>query len=297
MRYALLAHVSSSNSPEVGSAITSGWELFWAAWQWDTLAITAFVVAQVLYLYWVKLKWNRKTFYFTLGNLIILIALVSPIATIGETYLFSVHMVQHLLLEIVAVPLLIIGLPAKVAAKPMRWAWFRKLAKLLGNPWLAWMIGVGTLWVWHMPLLYNLTLETRGIHILEHAMFMISATIFWYAVLDPIEKFRLSTFPAIAYLFSACFVNSLLAIFLTFAPVGIYPYYLNPTDKLGALTFIREVWGIIPEVDQQAGGAIMWVFGGVIFLWALLGVLVRWFQSPDEEVILPSSPRRKLHAS
>jgi len=281
MSYPLLAHVGENHNAVTNVPILSNWELFKAGWHWDPLALAGVTASLGIYFFAFKCKWNRKGAYFTAGNLVILLALVSPIATLGESYLFSVHMVQHLLLEIIAVPLLVIGLPAKLSSWPLRWTPFRRLAKLLGRPGLAWIIGVGTLWIWHLPVLYNLTLESKTIHILEHLSFVVSAIIFWYPLLDPIGKYRLSALPAVLYLFSACLVNSLLAILLTFAPAGLYPYYLNPEDVLGALYLIREVWGILPEIDQQMGGAIMWVLGGVVFLAVLIGVLVRWYRKPD----------------
>jgi len=282
MNYPLLAHVGESHAaPEIASVMT-GWELFKTSWHWDPLAVGGVAVAMGAYLFLVRFKWDKHTVYFTLGNTIILIALVSPIATIGETYLFSVHMVQHLLLEIVAVPLLILGIPAKLAGYFMRWKPLRALANVLGVPLIAWLIGVTTLWIWHWPTLYNLTLENKAIHVLEHISFVISATIFWYAVLDPIEKYRLKTLPALFYLFSAGLANTLLAILLTFAPEGLYPYYLNPNDSLGALSLIREKWGILPHMDQQMGGAIMWVMGGMVFTLIVILLLARFYNTKEE---------------
>lgn len=282
MNYPLLAHTAHQPAPEV-SPIMTGWELIKTAWHWDPWAIGGIAFTLTVYLLLVRFHWDRHTLFFLLGNLIIFIALVSPIATIGETYLFSVHMVQHLLLEIIAVPLLILGIPAKLAAYFLRWKPLRKLAGVLGIPTVAWLIGVGTLWIWHWPPLYNLTLESRSIHILEHLAFVISATIFWYALLDPIEKYRLKTLPAIVYLFTAGLINTLLAVMLTFAPAGLYPYYLNPRDPLGALPLIRDQWGIDPNMDQQMGGAVMWVLGGIVFTLILIVILAQWYQSPEEE--------------
>lgn len=278
MNYPLLAHVSHSPEP-----ISSAWDLIREGWHWDPLAVGGVTLAIGTYLTLVKFRLDKYTCFFLLGNAILLFALVSPIATIGETYLFSVHMLQHLLLEIVAVPLLILGIPAKVAAFFMRWKPLRNFAEVLRIPIVAWLIGIGTLWVWHWPLLYNLTLENRSIHIFEHVTFVISATIFWSALLDPVEKYRLKFIPAFVYLFSAGLINTLLAILLTFAPAGLYPYYLNPRDPLGALQLIREKWRIDPVMDQQMGGAIMWVMGGIVFTLILIVLLVRWYQSPEEE--------------
>lgn len=281
MRYPILAHVDSPLVIE--ETITTGWELFKNSWHWDPWAIGGVGGALTGYFLLTRFQWNKQALLFTLGNSAILLALVSPIATIGETYLFSVHMVQHLLLEIVAVPLIILGIPPKVAAYFLRWRPLREIANVLRIPVIAWLIGIGTLWVWHWPILYNMALENRTIHLLEHACFIISATIFWAALLDPVEKYRLKMIPAFVYLFTAALINTLLAILLTFAPAGLYPYYLNPRDPLGALNLIRNQWGIDPQMDQEMGGAVMWVLGGIVFTLVLIVILARWYQSPEEE--------------
>ena len=280
MPYPLLAHTGQAH--EVITTLT-GWDLLKNSWHWDPWAIGGIALAMGSYLILAKGRWDKHTYFFTLGNFVLFIALVSPIATIGETYLFSVHMVQHLLLEIIAVPLLILGIPAKMAAYFMRWKPLRSIANVVGTPMIAWMIGVGTLWIWHWPPLYNLTLKSTTIHFLEHVAFVVSATIFWYALLDPIEKYRLQTPQAIVYLFTAGLVNTLLAILLTFAPAGLYPYYLNPRDPLGALSLIREKWSIDPQMDQQMGGGVMWVLGGIVFTLILIVILARWYASGEED--------------
>lgn len=241
----------------------------------------------VLYLYWVKFRLDRNTWLFLSGSLIMLLALISPIATLGETYLFSVHMVQHLLLMIVAVPLMILGTPAKLTARLMRWRPLRNLADVVRIPMIAWLIGVSTLWVWHWPPFYNLTLESRTVHILEHLSFVVSSTIFWAALLHPLDRYRLKMIPAFIYLLTGGMINTLLAILITFAPPGLYPYYLNPRDPLGALHLIRNDWGIDPAMDQQMGGAVMWVAGGMIFTLILLVTLARWYASDKEKSYEP----------
>jgi len=281
MRYPILAHVDSP--PLMEETIMTGWDLFKSSWHYDPWAIGGVSLALTTYLVLTKFRWDKHTTLFLAGNGVILIALISPIATIGETYLFSVHMVQHLLLEIVAVPLLILGTPARVVAYFLRWRPLRQIANVLRIPVLAWLIGMTTLWVWHTPFLYNLALENRAVHILEHLCFVVSATIFWAALFDPVQKYRLKMIPAFVYLFTAALTNTLLAILLTFAPAGLYPYYLNPRDPLGALNLIRNQWGIDPQMDQQMGGAVMWVMGGMVFVLILVFILARWYAGPEEE--------------
>lgn len=142
----------------------------------------------------------------------------------------------------------------------------------------------GTLWVWHIPALYNATLYSEWVHAVAHLCFVLSATIYWHALLDPLEAFRLKPAQALIYLVSAGFVNSLLAIMITLAPGILYTFYENPPDRLGLLDALRERWGIDVLMDQQAGGALMWVLGSLVFLIAVMGVLVRWFRAPERDL-------------
>ena len=189
----LFAHLSNHETAHV---VTTA-ELVRSTWNWDPWVLIPMAIGMVLYLWGVRLQWNRQTVLFVSGNLIIMAALVSPIANIGETYLFSIHMLQHLLLTLVAAPLLLLGVPRQFTQRLLRIRSLRRLMRPFGNPILAWAIGVGTLWVWHLPALYNRTLEVEWVHVSEHICFVLAATIFWNAVLDPIAAFRLKTGQAI----------------------------------------------------------------------------------------------------
>ncbi len=227
---------------------------------------------------------------FLAGVLLLLLALISPLDTLGDRYLFSVHMAQHLLLVLIVPPLLLLGLPPWLAARLLSWAPAGAAERVLGQPALAWALGVGTLWLWHAPALYNAALAAENVHVAQHLTFLVAATVFWWPVLAPPGSRRLAALPAMLYLFTAGAANSVLGILLTFAPPGLYPLYLNPPDPLGLLPLLRGGWGWSPTADQQAGGLLMWVAGGPIYLAAILATLVRWFAEPDDE-------RRTLHAA
>jgi len=227
---------------------------------------------------------------FLAGALILLLALVSPLDTLGDRYLFSAHMAQHLLLVLVVPPLLLLGLPPWLVARLLRWAPAAAAERVLGWPAVAWALGVGTLWLWHAPALYNAALANETVHVGQHLTFLVAATVFWWPTIAPSGGRRLAALPAMVYLFSAGAANSVLGIVLTFAPPGLYPLYLNPPDPLGLLPLLRQGWGLAPTADQQAGGLLMWVAGTPVYLGAILATLVRWFGEPDEEM-------RRLHAA
>jgi cytochrome c oxidase assembly factor CtaG len=148
---------------------------------------------------------------------------------------------------------------------------------------VAWVLGSGTLWVWHLPYLYNLTLANENIHIFEHITFLVTGTILWWPVFSPLRERRLAPLIAIVYLFLASLANGLLGIFFTLANTAFYTGYLHPDDELGALSLIRNTWGLDPVADQKLGGAFMWVIGSVIFLWAILVMVARWYSEGEAD--------------
>lgn len=225
----------------------------------------------------------RSFLLFLAGDLVLLFALVSPLDEIGDTYLFSAHMLQHLLLVLLAPPLLISGLPKEPMRLALQKSIVGSLERILSKPVVAWFLGIGTLWIWHLPVLYNATLAHERIHIFEHLTFIVTGVIFWWPIFTPLKERRYPPATGIAYLGSGALTNTVLGVLLTFAPAGFYPYYVHPRDPYGALSLIRNGWGLDAADDQQLGGVLMWVLGGLFFLTALMVVMRRWYQTPDQE--------------
>lgn len=222
---------------------------------------------------------------FLSGVLVLLIALVSPLDTLGDTYLFSAHMAQHLLLVEIVPPLLLIGVPPALFAWLLRCQPLATVERMLGRPGVAWPVGVVTLWAWHAPGLYEAALRHGGIHLLQHLSFLVAWTIFWWPVIAPLgERRRLSSWAAVGYLLLGSLASSILGILLTFSPPAIYPAYLHPVDRLGVLPLIWGQWGLTPAVDQRLGGGMMWMLGGVFFLLAILGTYARWSVEEDSDL-------------
>lgn len=219
---------------------------------------------------------------FVLGVLVLLFALVSPLDVLGDGYLFSAHMAQHLLLIEVVPPLLLLGLPPGAVARLLAWPPADRLERTLGRPAPAWLLGTGVLWAWHAPALYNAALASEGIHVVQHLSFLVAATVFWWPVLAPLSARRLPAWAAVGYLFAGAFANSVLGIVLTFSPPGLYPAYLRPADPLGILPLLRDGWGLTPAADQRLGGGLMWMIGGLVYLLAIALVVARWYSAADE---------------
>ena len=261
----------------------NAWRVVLTAWDWEPSVVIGCCALVVGYLAALRFRYSPLIPRFVAGVLILGLALVSPIDKLGDMYLFSVHMVQHLLLVLIVPPLLILGLPAGRWRRWLRWPIIDRAERVLGQPLVAWGLAVGTLWLWHLPALYEAALEHEAIHIGQHLTFLVTATIFWWPVLTPVAERRLAAAPTLLYLLAGAAANTLLGILLTFAPAGLYPAYRRPVDLLGLLPLIRQEWGLTPTADQQLGGLIMWVPGGLVFLGVVLATLIRWLGSGAEE--------------
>ncbi len=238
--------------------------------------------------------WRDVAFWSALAT--ILIALQSPLEMLARE-LFWVHMVQHLLLMVVAAPLLALASPwtrlwralplglrrsiARPVFKdpglaPLRWAYRR-----LSNPTVVWVLAAGNLWLWHMPALYNLTLRDHLVHHLEHTLFLGLGVAFWAQLIDQ-YPFRspLTSLGRATYVFGAMIQSWGLAAVLSFAGAPFYAYALLPSRP----------GGISALTDQQLGGGMMWVPGAITYSLAFLWLLFRWLAEEDARSPASVSP-------
>jgi len=229
-------------------------------WDWEPSVIVGCAALATGYIAIVRKRRFHRSPYFLVGVALLLLDLVSPIDRLADGYLFSAHIVQHFLLALVIPPLLLLGMPA------FELGGLNKLERVLGQPPVSWLLGVGTMLAWHIPALFNAALANDGLHIFQHLSFLVTGTIFWWPILGPLEDRHLSTLGAVSYLFSACVCCSLLGAFLTFGPVGLYPAYVG-------------YWGLDPKSDQQLGGMLMWVPGCFVYLSGILSTVMRWYNA------------------
>jgi putative membrane protein len=261
--------------------------LLLTAWDFDWSVIVGCVL--ILMVYFFKPRANRwQRMCFVCGICILFLSLQSPLDALSDTYLFSAHMAQHLFLILLVPPLLLLGIAESDVRSWLKIVWIARIERVLGNPYVAWFIGVATMTVWHVPVLYNFALSHESVHIFQHLSFLVTAIIFWWPVLHPLPERRVPTGAAVAYLFAAAAENSILGIILTFMPVGHYPAYLHPNDDLGALNLIRNGWGISAAQDQRLGGLLMWVPGCSIYFLAILAIIGSWYAQPDADEDLGS---------
>ncbi len=259
------------------------WQLLVSTWDWEPSVLLGCAALAGGYLVLVRFRPARQALYFAAGVLTLLLALISPLDGLGDTYLFSAHMLQHLLLILAVPPLLLLGIPAPLADRALSRRWLRLAEQILGNPFLAWLLGVGVVWLWHLPAMFDATLESESIHILEHISFLVTGVIFWWPIYAPLAKRRLSLAGTLAYLLPAGMASTLLGIILALAPRVIYAPYLDPAGTQATLALIRDGWGLSPIVDQQIAGLLMWVPGSLVYMGVALGAFIHWMGAPEDD--------------
>ena len=210
---------------------------------------------------------------FTTGWLALGLSLLSPLDALGEE-LFWAHMVQHEVVMLVAAPLLVLGrpLPALVWGLPAGWragaarlvraSGLQATAHALSQPMAAWWVHALTLWGWHAPALFLAALRQEWVHDLQHASFFIGALVFWQALF--LGRRREQHAAAVLYLFTTLLHTSILGALLAFSSRVWYVDYAATAPA----------WGLDALQDQQLGGLIMWVPGGVVYTAAALALFV-----------------------
>lgn len=242
-----------------------------SAWTWNTAAVVASAAALVAYLWAFGI--NRRILFLLAGFGVFLLTLSSPLNALAAGYLFSAHMLQHILLLLIVPALLLMSLPRCVSLGPRSW--------LLANPVAGWVAGVSAMWLWHARPLCNAAVSSHFVGALQISSLLLLGAIFWRQILAPREDQRISPPGAVLYLFSACVACSILGILITFSPVSVCPIYAQPpADHLGILNLIQSSWGITPDKDQQIGGLLMWVPMCLVYLSAIIAQLARWFAHP-----------------
>ncbi len=295
---ALLALVSLFGLPSgslahgAGGAPAPSFPATLFAWQPEPLPILGVAVVAAIYLWAVRRVNTRhprnrvprgRAVAFLAGLGAVLLALTSPIEAY-EGQLFAVHMGQHMLLELVAAPLLLVGAPItlslRAASPSVRRGLLRVLQSravhVLAFPVVAWVLFAGVNWGWHFTSLYNDALESVPLHYLQHGTFMAAALLFWWPAIgaDP-SPWRLPHPVRLLYLFLAMPQNSFLGVALLSADRVLYPHYA--TDL--------RTWGPSVLDDQRLGGVIMWVFGDLAFLAGMVVVIAGWMRYEDKRTV------------
>ena len=215
---------------------------------------------------------QRATFFGAL--VLIFLSLNGWLHDLSDYYLFSAHMIQHLVLTLVAPPLLIMGTPGWMLRPALRWPIVRTLASRTTTAPMCFAIFTVVLAAWHLPPVYNLAMAHHNIHIVQHLCFMVAATFMWWPVLSPLPELPRVSYPAqMLYLFLLSIPMSLIAICIGYSDHILYPAYSSAP----------RVWGITPLQDQLIGALIMWVPGGMFFFVIISVVFFKWQQVDGED--------------
>jgi putative membrane protein len=268
-------------------------------WSFEPLVIAAMLLSLGLYLVgFARLRQRTRrggahrlysAAAFVAGWLALGVAFISPLDAMGAA-LFSAHMVQHEILMLVAAPLLVLGRPLGV------WLWalpaaarsrigrgvrapsVRRSWRWLTLPATAWALHLAALWGWHIPRAFEAALVHPGLHAVQHASFLASALLFWWTVLAPRPGHADRGF-AMLSLFTTMAHTGALGALLTLAPTLWYASYVESAPA----------FGFDPLEDQQLGGLVMWVPGGLAYLAAAMVVAASWLAGRD-----PAAPRRPV---
>jgi len=222
----------------------------------------------------------RRRFSFHGALLIMFLSLNGPLHDLSDSYLFSAHMVQHLLLAFLVAPMLLLGVTGAMLRPLIGPPAIRRLAEWGLGPVRCFAIFNVVIAVWHLPPMYNYALAHHPVHILQHLLILAASVIMWWPILSPLPELPRLSYPGqMLYLFLMSIPMAIVAVYIAYSDGILYPMYARAP----------RMWGITPMDDQQIGGLIMWVPGGLVLWIAITAVYFRWSHrevKEDEEEML-----------
>lgn len=280
-RQPAMAHGSETPEPSLPGLLTS--------WSFDPLPLAGGLVAIGAYLA-AAARVNRahprtpvptwRIVAWISGVLVALAAVLSSLDAYADA-LLSAHMIQHLLLAMVAPPLLLLGAPItlllRVASPAIRRdlilpVLHSRVVGVIAFPPVAWSVFAIAMWVTHFTPLYNAALEDPFLHELEHVVYLAAGLLFWWPIVgaDPHPR-RMGHAGRVVYLLAQMPVGAAVGLAIYFAPDLLYAHYA--TNELA--------WGPDPLTDQQIAGAIMWGVGGLILLAGVAALIAGWIRTEE----------------
>ncbi|MEY3013655.1 MAG: hypothetical protein RIT45_2390 [Pseudomonadota bacterium] len=249
----------------------------WLFWDFHPSILVGIIVLTVLYTLGIR-RWNvengaeipidpRRARWYYASMVLLWFSLDGPLHHLADELLFSAHMVQHLLLQLVWAPMFVFGLQPFMVRRLLPEGPLRRLFYKVTRPVPAFLIYNGMIWLWHLPALYNLALFEHEWHIVEHLAFMATAVVFWWPLLSPAPEVPRPAFSSqLVYVFANMVAMKSLGIIISLQEDVLYTFYLK----------VPRVFGLTPLADQQIGGLMMWLPGGLL-LWGGLGyVFAQW---------------------
>ena len=242
-------------------------------WRWSIHPSTVLGIAAlgVLYL-WVARRVEEKPTglqqgYFFSGLFVMFASLNGPIHDLSDGYLFSAHMVQHLVLTLLMPPLLIAGVPGGMLRPALRNRRVAAVARFITKPVACFVIFNVIIAAWHLPPLYNAAMANHDIHILEHLMFMAGAVLMWWPLLSPLPELPRLAYPGqMLYSWLMTIPMSITAVYIAMADSVLYPAYAAAP----------RILPLSPLEDQLLGALIMWIPGGLVFYIIMTVIFFKW---------------------
>jgi putative membrane protein len=223
---------------------------------------------------------RKHTLYFGLGLVVLWVALETPLDTISDYYLDSVHMLQHVLLGFVSPPLMLLGLSPQMIERIVRVPGVRAMTEPVPAQLIAGLVMIA----WHLPPLYDATLYSGPLHVVEHVMFIGAGLVMYWPMLEATSahaRWNMSPGAKLIYMLVATLPQDGVALALIFSRVPFYEFYTHAPRLIPSLT---------PLIDQTVAGAVLMVLGKATLAVAAIAVFVRWFTGEQraDEVATPS---------
>lgn len=218
---------------------------------------------------------------FAIGQIVLFLSLNGPIHHLSDYFLFSAHMVQHLLLNLVWAPLTVLALPPWLVEAMLQVPALRKTSDFVGKLSVKFLLYNGVLYFWHIPFMYDLALAYHPVHIVEHLSFMGTAIIAWVGLLCTAPSLpRQAPILQMLYLFVMTLPMKILGAIITLSDDLIYQGYSQAP----------RIWGLTPMQDQGWGGLLMWLPGGLVLWASIFIVFMRWYKSEKETQLRVVTP-------
>ena len=252
----------------------------WLAWSIHPSTVIGLAALAGLYLWRARqaspeqpLSVGRKISFFA-SLLVVFSSLNGPLHDLSDTYLFSAHMVQHLLLTMLFPPLIISGVPGWMLRPLLRNRTVFSIARFLTKPIACFTIFNLVIAGWHLPVFYNAAMANHNIHILEHLMFMSAAVLMWWPITSQLPELPRLSYPGqMLYCFLMIIPMSIVAVYISMAEQVLYPAYSSAP----------RITSLSPLDDQLLGGLIMWVPGGMIFMIIMTVIFFKWAARGEDD--------------
>jgi cytochrome c oxidase assembly factor CtaG len=259
----------------------AGWNSsFWlTAWSWEPGTLIGIGVVIIVYFAITFPLSKRFTnsdppnttriLWFTLGIFAAIIALMSPINIASKEYLFSAHMIQHILITLVMAPMLLAGTPSWLISVVMKHNWIQRFTKIITNPILTFFLYFLSLSFWHLPSVHTAMMGNEVMHTAQTLSFIVTGLLFWWPVIIAVHELpKLSDPLKMLYLFLAVIPCTVLGVVIIFAP----------TVMASSYSMAARITPFDPMTDQQVAGILMAVPSMFILLGTMLSVFYKWYK-------------------